>query len=50
MMEWWNIGVLGITTENILIFISDIENVSKKDLIFVKPLFQHSTAFVNSIR
>jgi hypothetical protein len=44
-MEWWNNGILGKKTEIILILISDLPIVSKKDLILLNPSFQQSSIF-----
>jgi hypothetical protein len=42
-MGWWKNGIMGIKTEIIFIFISDLQSVSKKDLILLNPLFHHSS-------
>jgi hypothetical protein len=41
-MEWWNNGILGIKMEIVLILISDLPFVSKKDIILLNPSFQSS--------
>ncbi len=43
MMEWWNNGILGLKSEIILILYYYFKNRSKKDLILMNPLFQHTS-------
>jgi hypothetical protein len=42
-MEWWNNGILGMKTDNILIFVFDKRHLYiKVDLFPPTPVFQHS--------